>query len=48
MGYTERFDENSLHLFTADMDFQVLSAVLDALHKTVDNKIFVYCAFTIK
>ncbi|EKN71642.1 aminotransferase [Neobacillus bataviensis LMG 21833] len=45
MGITERYDEQSLPLFTADMDLPVPQPLLDALHKTVDHKIFGYSVF---
>jgi cystathionine beta-lyase len=44
-GITERYDADSLPLFTADMDFPVPQPVLDALHKTVDHRIFGYSVF---
>ncbi|MDD5582975.1 MAG: pyridoxal phosphate-dependent aminotransferase [Candidatus Marinimicrobia bacterium] len=42
MGFTERFDEDTLPLFLADMDFACPNPVLDALHARVDEKIFGY------
>lgn len=42
VGFTERYDEDTLPLFTADMDLPVSKALTDALHKTVDNRIFGY------
>ncbi|MGG4506558.1 MalY/PatB family protein [Heyndrickxia sporothermodurans] len=42
MGFTERYDEETIPLFTADMDLPVSQALLDALHKTVDHRIFGY------
>jgi cystathionine beta-lyase len=44
-GLTERYDEETLPLFTADMDLPVPQPLLDALHKTVDNRIFGYSIF---
>ena len=41
-GITERFDDRSIPLFVADMDFACPPAVIQALHKTVDQKIFGY------
>lgn len=41
-GITERFDDDSISLFVADMDFQCPQPVLDALHKRVDQMIFGY------
>lgn len=41
-GITERFDEESIPLWVADMDFAVPQPVLDALKKRVDQKIFGY------
>ncbi|GAA3732596.1 pyridoxal phosphate-dependent aminotransferase [Salinicoccus jeotgali] len=42
MGMTDHYDENTIPLFTADMDFQVAEPIIDALHRTVDHKIFGY------
>ncbi|WP_408011673.1 MalY/PatB family protein [Pseudalkalibacillus sp. A8] len=42
VGLTERYDEETLPLFTADMDLPVPQPLIDALHKTVDHKIFGY------
>lgn len=44
-GLTERYDEETIPLFTADMDLPVPQALIDALHKTVDHKIFGYSIF---
>jgi cystathionine beta-lyase len=44
-GITERYDADSLPLFTADMDFPIPEPVIDALHKTVDHRIFGYSVF---
>lgn len=44
-GLTKRYDEETLPLFTADMDLPVPQPLLDALHKTVDNRIFGYSIF---
>lgn len=44
-GLTERYDEETLPLFTADMDLPVPQPLLDALHKTVDHRIFGYSIF---
>lgn len=41
-GLTERYDEETIPLFTADMDFQVAEPVVEALRKTVDHQIFGY------
>lgn len=41
-GLTERYDEDTIPLFTADMDFQVAEPIVDALRKTVDHQIFGY------
>lgn len=41
-GLTERYDEETLPLFTADMDLPVPQPMIDALHKTVDHRIFGY------
>ncbi|WP_438361957.1 MalY/PatB family protein [Niallia circulans] len=45
MGLTERYDEETIPLFTADMDLPVPQALVDALHKTVDNRIYGYSIF---
>lgn len=42
LGLTERYDEDTLPLFTADMDLPVPQPIIDALHKTVDHRIFGY------
>lgn len=45
MGLTERYDEETIPLFTADMDLPIPQPVIDALHKTVDHRIFGYSIF---
>ncbi|MCM3031222.1 MalY/PatB family protein [Niallia sp. MER 6] len=45
MGLTERYDEETIPLFTADMDLPVPQALVDALHKTVENRIYGYSIF---
>lgn len=45
MGLTDRYDEETLPLFTADMDLPVPQPLVDALHKTVDHRIFGYSVF---
>ncbi len=45
VGLTERYDEETLPLFTADMDLPVAEPILEALHKTVNHKIFGYSIF---
>lgn len=45
MGLTDRYDENTIPLFTADMDLPVPQPLIDALHKTVDHRIFGYSIF---
>ncbi len=45
MGLTDRYDEETLPLFTADMDLPVPEPLLEALHKTVDHRIFGYTIF---
>ena len=45
MGLTDRYDEETLPLFTADMDLPVPQPLIDALHKTVDHRIFGYSVF---
>ena len=44
-GLTERYDEETIPLFTADMDLPVPQPLIDALHKTVDHRIFGYSIF---
>ncbi|SEM70009.1 cystathione beta-lyase [Mesobacillus persicus] len=44
-GLTERYDEDTIPLFTADMDLPVPQPMIDALHKTVDHRIFGYSIF---
>ncbi len=44
-GLTERFDEDTIPLFTADMDLPVPQPLINALHKTVDHRIFGYSVF---
>lgn len=41
-GITERFDDETISLFVADMDFQCPQPVLDALHARVEMKMFGY------
>jgi cysteine-S-conjugate beta-lyase len=45
MGLTKRYDEETIPLFTADMDLPVPQPLIDALHKTVDHRIFGYSIF---
>lgn len=45
VGLAERYDEETIPLFTADMDFPVPQPLIEALHKTVDNRIFGYSVF---
>ncbi|MDQ1000053.1 cystathionine beta-lyase [Neobacillus niacini] len=45
IGYTERYDNETIPLFTADMDLPVPQPLIDALHKTVDHRIFGYSVF---
>jgi len=44
-GLTDRYDEETIPLFTADMDLPVPQPLIDALHKTVDHRIFGYSIF---
>lgn len=37
MGLSSRFDEDTIPVFTADMDFQTPQPVLDALHAMIDK-----------
>jgi cystathionine beta-lyase len=41
-GLTTRYDEETIPLFTADMDLPVPQPLINALHKTVDHRIFGY------
>lgn len=41
-GTTDRFDENTLPLFTADMDIAVPPAIVAAMHRTADTRIYGY------
>lgn len=41
----ERYDEHTIPLFIADMDFAVPEPVIAALHRTVDHRIFGYSMF---
>jgi cysteine-S-conjugate beta-lyase len=45
MGFTERYDEETIPLFTADMDLPVANPIIEALHKTVEHRIFGYSVF---
>lgn len=45
IGFTERYDSETIPLFTADMDLPVPQPIIDALHKTVDHRIFGYSVF---
>ncbi|WP_026576252.1 MalY/PatB family protein [Bacillus sp. UNC438CL73TsuS30] len=45
IGLTSRYDEETIPLFTADMDLPVPQPLIDALHKTVDHRIFGYSVF---
>ncbi len=42
LGVAHRFDEDTIPLFSADMDIACAPAIIDALHKTVDRRIFGY------
>lgn len=41
-GLAERFDEDTLPLFTADMDFACPQPIIEAMHKMADNNIYGY------
>ncbi|WP_040208865.1 MalY/PatB family protein [Neobacillus jeddahensis] len=45
VGLTNRYDEQTIPLFTADMDLPVPQPLIEALHKTVDHRIFGYSIF---
>ncbi len=42
MGFADRFDEDTLPLFLADMDIAVPPAIVKAMHRTADNRIYGY------
>ncbi len=42
LGYAERYDEDTLPLFTADMDIAVPPCIVDAMHKVADHRIYGY------
>ena len=44
-GLTERFDEDTISLFVADMDFPVPEPIIRAMHERVDRRIFGYSHF---
>lgn len=44
-GITERFDEDTIPLFTADMDLPVAQPLVEALHRVVDHRIYGYSIF---
>lgn len=46
IGFTTRYDENTIPLFTADMDLPVSQPIIDALHDTVNHHIFGYSIIT--
>ncbi len=41
-GITDHFDENTISLFTADMDIAVAPAIEAAMHQTADRRIYGY------
>ncbi|MHC0036345.1 MalY/PatB family protein [Pseudoneobacillus sp. C159] len=45
MGLTDRFDENTIPLFIADMDLPVPQPMVEALKRTVDHRIYGYSIF---
>lgn len=42
IGYADKFNDQTIPLFVADMDFACPQPVLDALKKTIDQQIFGY------
>lgn len=46
MGLTERFDEETIPAFTADMDFQCAKPIQDALQRVVDHNVYGYTFHT--
>lgn len=45
-GLTDRFDKDTLPLFTADMDIAVAPPIVEAMHKTAENRIYGYSSPT--
>lgn len=45
-GVTERFDKDTIPVFTADMDFRCAKPIQDALQKVVDHNIYGYTHHT--
>jgi cysteine-S-conjugate beta-lyase len=43
-GITERFDEETIPVFTADMDFRCAQPISDALRKLVEHNVYGYTA----
>ena len=43
-GLTSRFDEDTIPVFVADMDFACPQPVIEALHKVVDHRMYGYSA----
>lgn len=41
-GFAERFDENTISAFTADMDFRCAQPIIDAIKEVADHGIFGY------
>ena len=42
VGFAEKFDEDTLPLFTADMDIAAAPQIVEAMHKTADARIYGY------
>lgn len=42
LGLTKRYDDETIPLFTADMDLPVPNKLVEALHRTVDSRIYGY------
>lgn len=45
-GNTERFDDETIPLFTADMDFASAPCVVEAMHQVADHRIYGYTMHT--
>jgi cystathionine beta-lyase len=42
LGMTERYDDDTIPLYSADMDIACSPAIVDALHAAADRRIFGY------
>lgn len=46
MGVTERFDDSTIPVFTADMDFRCAKPIQDALARVVEHNVYGYTAIS--